>query len=53
MCFIINDLLTKELIRRDFKFLEPKVKDDDELDHAGDEGGSDDEKDRVISKTTN
>jgi hypothetical protein len=52
VCFIINDLLNRELIRRDFKFLEPIVKDDDDegAQRAGNESSDNDEKDRVISK---
>ena len=54
VCFVINDLLNRELIRRDFKFMEPKVKDNEDME-SGDAGGadSDDENERVVFKNIN
>ena len=53
VCVVINDLLNKELIRRDFKFLEPRLKDIEDMEAGADENDSDDEKERVISKSIN
>jgi hypothetical protein len=43
VCFIINDLLNRELIRRDFKFISPEMdhREDEEESEAGELNDSD------------
>jgi hypothetical protein len=53
---VINDLVNRELIRRDFKFLEPVFKDDPEERKASKAGDLDEEDDKfqsVVDETEN